>query len=388
MLHAKPHKVRAGPVQLLILQPTPFCNLDCSYCYLPDRDSTARMDWPALELAVDQVLHSRFVDETLTVVWHAGEPLVLPPEWYEEAFARIARRNRGGVKIIHSMQTNGVLINQRWIDLFRRHGVQVGLSLDGPAWLHDACRKTRSGAGSHRRVIAAVELLNDSSFDYHVICVLTAPALAAADEMHDFLRANGIRMIGFNVEEVEGPHITSSMAGPDMVAGYRSFLRRMLELSRRHGAPEIRELGAAHGLILNRDFDPSDNQQAVPLQIVSVGVNGEISTFSPELLGNRNPAYGDFVFGNVATHTLEDVLADEGFRLVQAEIQAGLRACRDSCAYFNVCGGGAPGNKLFEAGRFDVTETMFCRLTRQAPLDVVLAELEAELGLVDTVTAA
>ena len=67
-----------GPVQLLVLQPTPFCNLDCSYCYLPDRNSKARMDWATLELAVKRVLASRYVDETLSVVWHSGEPLVLP----------------------------------------------------------------------------------------------------------------------------------------------------------------------------------------------------------------------------------------------------------------------------------------------------------------------
>ena len=370
-----------GPVQLLVLQPTPFCNLDCSYCYLPDRDSSARMNWATLELAVGRVLKSRFLDKTLSVVWHAGEPLVLPVDWYEEAFARIESLNSNGTGIVHHIQTNGVLIDDRWLDLFRRHRVGLGLSIDGPARIHNIHRKTRTGAGTHHRVMRAVELLNDSGLDYHVICVLTSSAMGAADEMHEFFREAGIRQVGFNVEEIEGPHTDSSLARPEMTEAYRSFLRRMLELSKFDGVPEIRELSTARNLILNRNYDPLNNQQTTPLRIVSVGVDGAISTFSPELLGNKSSMYGDFIFGNVISHRLEDVLTDESFLAVHEQIQTGVSACRNTCAYFMTCGGGAPANKVFETGRFDATETMYCRLTCQATVDVVLAELESELGL-------
>lgn len=370
-----------GPVQLLVLQPTPFCNLDCSYCYLPNRHSTARMNWTTLELAVERVLESPFAGETLSVVWHAGEPLVLPVDWYDEAFERIETINSGRTTIQHNVQTNGVLLNDRWISLFQRHCVRLGLSLDGPAHLHDAYRKTRSGAGTHQRVMKSVELLNASALDYHVICVLTSGAMEAPEELHEFFRSYGVRNVGFNVEEIEGLHTSSSLAEPKMVEAYRSFLRRTLALSKQYGTPQIRELAVAHNLVLRRDYNPWDNHQVVPLRIVSVGVDGQISTFSPELLGNENQAYGDFIFGNVTSHGLADVLADSNFRMVHTEIQSGVRACHDACPYFMTCGGGAPANKVFEMGRFDVTETMFCRLTCQAPVDVVLADLEVDLGL-------
>ena len=317
-----------GPVQLLVLQPTPFCNLDCSYCYLPDRNSTARMNWTTLELAVDRVLTSPFVDKTLSVVWHSGEPLVLPIDWYEEAFARIESLNAGRTRIVHHLQTNGVLINDRWIDLFRRNRVGLGLSIDGPARIHDAHRKTRSGAGTHHRVMRAIDLLNNSRLEYHVICVLTSASINAADEMHNFFRDAGIRQVGFNIEEIEGLHTESSLAGAEMIEEYRLFLHRMLELSKIDGTPRIRELTTARSLILDRHYDPLNNQQTTPLRIVSVGVNGEISTFSPELLGNKNPTYGDFIFGNVKTHGLEDVLIDDSFVVIKEEIQFGVNACR------------------------------------------------------------
>src|SRR5205809_860381 len=74
--------------ELLVLQPTPFCNINCTYCYLPARTDRRRMSAAVLDATFRGVLQSRFVRNELTVVWHAGEPLALPPDWYEAAFAR------------------------------------------------------------------------------------------------------------------------------------------------------------------------------------------------------------------------------------------------------------------------------------------------------------
>ena len=72
--------VRRPKLELLVLQPTPLCNLDCTYCYLPNRRSRARMAPEVLEAAIRRAVESPFLGEELTVVWHAGEPLVLAPD--------------------------------------------------------------------------------------------------------------------------------------------------------------------------------------------------------------------------------------------------------------------------------------------------------------------
>src|SRR5262245_43455592 len=82
-------------VDLLILQPTPFCNIDCDYCYLPDRQKTARMPMEVVGAAVDQVHRSGLVRHDYTVVWHAGEPLTVGVPYYEQAFAVVRERHRG-----------------------------------------------------------------------------------------------------------------------------------------------------------------------------------------------------------------------------------------------------------------------------------------------------
>jgi uncharacterized protein len=112
---------------------------------------------------------------------------------------------------------------------------------------------------------------------------------------------------------------------------------------------------------------------------VSVSHDGAISTFSPELLGAHHPRFGDFAFGHVAAHGLADVAGGAPFLAVSREIRRGVEACRHDCRYFRWCGGGAAANKLFETGRFDTTETMHCRLTRQVVLDEVIAGIEAHM---------
>jgi uncharacterized protein len=62
-----------GPLELLVLQPTPFCNINCSYCYLPDRQDTSRMSLPTLGRTFEWAFSSGLVRQPFTLLWHAGE---------------------------------------------------------------------------------------------------------------------------------------------------------------------------------------------------------------------------------------------------------------------------------------------------------------------------
>src|SRR5262249_32909075 len=123
------------------------------------------------------------------------------------------------------------------------------------------------------------------------------------------------------------------------------------------------------------------NPMTEPLRFVSVGVNGELSTFSPELVGSSTHEFPSFVFGNVHENELADILNNPVFRRVNADIQSGVKSCRKSCDYFDIWRGGVPGNKLFENGSFATCETLFCRLSKQAVIDVVLERIEQDLGI-------
>ncbi len=368
----------AGPLDLLVIQPTPFCNIDCTYCYLPDRQSTKKITPEVLDCVFARVFEAGIVDGGFTVVWHAGEPLVLPPRFYEEAAALLARHNRAGVPVAHSFQTNATLIDADWCRFFREQRAQVGVSVDGPAFLHDRCRRTRSGQGTHARVVRGIRTLHEHGIPFHVISVLTRASLDYPDELYEFYKQEGIAHVGLNIEEIEGPHIRSSLQEEDIRERFTRFLGRFYDLARSPTWPlQVRELEGALAVLAAAGAEgPPRTHETTPLAILSVDCAGNFGTFSPELLGLASSHYGDFVLGRVQDISLRAALASPKLRAMAADIAAGLQHCRRTCAYFPYCGGGAPANKYFENGSFDSTETLFCRLNKQAVLDVVLDKLE------------
>jgi uncharacterized protein len=146
----------------------------------------------------------------------------------------------------------------------------------------------------------------------------------------------------------------------------------------------IREFDAALGKIQSqislRSFDfPHFNEQVRPFGILNLDCDGNYSTYSPELLGMNVSPYGPFSFGNILKNDFVEAVENPKFRAVFADIQSGINLCRDSCAYYGYCGGGAPANKYYENGSFATAETMFCKYSVKLPLDIVLNDLEARL---------
>ena len=180
-------------IDLLVVQPTPFCNIDCKYCYLPDRNSKAVVAPQTLHNLLSQVFASGWVRGGLSVVWHAGEPMVLPIAFYRDAFAMIERLRPRDLAVVHSFQTNGTLIDDAWCEFFAEARVNVGVSIDGPRQLHDRNRVTRSGRGTFDRTIAGIRMLRRHAVPFHVISVLSSQSMAAPARHVRFLCRRGDR---------------------------------------------------------------------------------------------------------------------------------------------------------------------------------------------------
>ena len=364
-----------------MIQPSPFCNLDCDYCYLPSRSETHRMSAETLRSVVAGIFATDLVRESLTFVWHAGEPMTVPIDWYRSAFDLIQSEAPPDLKIIHSFQSNGTLIDEKWCAFIKETGICLGLSIDGPAEIHDAHRKTRQGKGTHERTMRGVELLRSHGIDFHVIAVVTGDSLDHADEIYDFFSGNGIFRFGFNIEEQEGIH-TSSSLGIGSNPRVEAFFRRMFERQKASGGEvRIREFDfALHRIFCDREAASQEfiyeNEQVRPFGILNVDWQGNFSTFSPEMLGLPTKEYGTFAFGSFRDGGLETALSNRQFLAALNDTRAGVEKCRKECRFFQLCGGGAPANKYFENGAFDSTETAYCRHVIQLPISIVLEDLE------------
>lgn len=360
--------------RLIILQPTPFCNIACTYCYLSHRNDRTLMSRSVIDAVRDKIIAKLPRDSTAGIVWHAGEPTAAPIRWYEEAYERLEPVRPPGCNF--AMQTNGVAIDDRWTQLFRRVPTEVSLSIDGPERFHDARRLTKNGKPTWHLALRGLRRLQDAGFRPRIITVLHPGGLSSADEYFDFYRANGISDVSFSVDEMEGANRSSSFQGADHKAAIAQFIVAILKLAYKNQYPlHIREVERIAGILAGAPV--SGNELVEPWAALVVAANGSVSTYSPEFMEVKAPEYGNFVFGNILTDDLADIGNNAAFKAARGEIAKGIEACR-SCRYFDVCGGGSPVNKYCERGNLSATETEFCRLTTQAAADAFLDFLSAQ----------
>jgi len=371
------------PIQLLVLQGTPFCNIDCSYCYLPSRNDRSRMPEAVLEATIDRVVESGLLGQKLSIIWHAGEPLALPLTYYENAVALIERRLRHLTDITYRFQTNGTLVDEQWCQFFGRTRCKVGLSIDGPRPLHNLHRVTRRGAGTFDKAAAGLRRLVETEVDLHVISVLTRESLFFPDEFYRFYVDYGVRHVCFNAEQIEGVNKHSSLEDRRCEELFSQFFQRFLELvSAGRSINSVREFDHAFAALLRPPMsERAANLQVEPYVILSVSTNGDFSTYSPELLGMKDRRWGDFVLGNVFVDSLEQTSHSPKFKSLHQEIKDGVARCRSVCEFFEACGGGTPANKLYETGCFDSAETLYCRYSVKQFMQLALEAVERSCGL-------
>lgn len=326
-----------------------------------------------LERILEDALSSSFCAKHLSIIYHAGEPLVAPISFYEHAWDYAERKSEQRIVLRHFLQTNGTLITQQWISFFQKTGFNVGLSLDGPQTLHDVNRTTRTGDGTFHRVMRGVHLLKSNNVPFTVIAVVSKSTLNQTRQFHDFFVDHKIPRIGLNVEEVEHANRSSSLEDINPCA-YFDFLSELWDLCQESGL-KVREFEFAKQVIFTQL--KGDPQPIVdPLYSLTFSKHGEYTAFAPELLGAKSSSYGDFSLGNImGAHHLDTAFATEKYQRIADDFFEGISQCRNTCDYFNVCGGGNASNKYFENGGLDSTETMYCRLHVKTMMDLVTRKL-------------
>lgn len=340
----------------LVLQPTTLCNLDCSYCYLPDRKRRALMPVAVAEACADSIL-DQASSHPVDVVWHGGEPTTTPIGHFRSLLAAFEGL-RSDSKVRHGIQTNGTLIDDRWCRLFSEYAFEVGISIDGPPWANRE-RVDWQGGSTFGRTRRGIERLQAAGIDFTIICVVTPSTIGQADELIDFFGAIGCESVGFNIEEDEG----AGRAGVEERHAYE-FWRTLLRRRAAGTSLRVRELDRLNSYIsaeqasglVRRPFDP----------IPTVGCCGDTVLLSPELLGIKDDGYADFIAGNVLRTALPRMIADAHQLKYVVEFERALKACAAGCEFFSFCGGAQAGNRYFEHGDFSTAETAYCRNTRQS----------------------
>jgi len=370
-------------LNLLVIQPTSLCNLNCRYCYVPGRRDAALISDEILSVLFGKLFGSGLVGPELEILWHAGEPLTAGLPFFERA-VRIAEHHRPpGVSITHSIQTNGSLVNRNWASFFLQHRFSVGVSIDGPNWLHDQSRLDWAGRGTWDASIRGFDLLRSVGLEAGILCVLAAESLLHPDKLFAFFHDLGARWVGFNVEEVENANRISSLASApqaEIAIRYRKFIERFFELWRLCGKPfAVREFDDILNVIkYSRDGETHfrSPDETLGLAILTVQKNGDLSTFSPEFAGGVCDELNNFVIGNVLDSDFDRLETNPVYNEIRRRVVTGIRRCATECKWFMFCGGAYTSNKYFENGDLESTQTTACRLHRQVLADTLLALLK------------
>ena len=185
---------------LMIKPAGSLCNLDCHYCYYLDKAEIyhgrqPRMSEDMLETLTKQYIESNDVPE-VTFNWHGGEPLVMGLDFYRKA-VEFQRKFADG-KIIHNtLQTNGTLITSEWADFFRENDFLIGVSIDGPADIHDKFRKDKGGQPTFNKVMHAVSLLRQRGVQFNTMTTVNKVSEGRGAEVYRFLKSIGSRYMQF-----------------------------------------------------------------------------------------------------------------------------------------------------------------------------------------------
>ncbi|MFJ9949465.1 cyclophane-forming radical SAM peptide maturase AmcB [Kitasatospora sp. NPDC091207] len=354
-------RIAAVP-RTLVVQPDGYCNVGCDYCYLPEKGRRTPMPLRVAEAVARSAAQFATPAAPVDLVWHAGEPLTVGVRRFTELAEPFESLRRAGA-LHHYVQTNGTLISDRWCEFFAEREVRVGVSVDGPAGCNTA-RVDRRGRPIFDRIIKGILRLRRHGIGFSVIAVVTAESIGRPEELLEFFDSLGCHTVGFNIEESEG--VSTDRLTPSFEDA-TEFWRRTIAWTRRHPGLKVREIDRLGGYL--RSLRMGNGSRAVLIDpIPTVSSAGDVVLLSPELAGITAPAYRNFRAGNVLDHTIGEMLAAAHRLRYVDEFLTGLDACEATCEFFGFCRGAQAGNRYFENGSFDTTETSYCRVSRQALL--------------------
>lgn len=349
------------------------CNLSCDYCYVYfAADRSWRGQPPVMEVdtarqAADRI-HEHLLEHRLPqvdVILHGGEPLLAGPERLDAVLTVLRERLEPLVRLRLSLQTNGVLLDRRLLDLLLGHGVGVGVSLDGGPRAHDRHRRFANGRGSHAETLRGLRLLREPPYRrcYEgLLCTvdLRNDPVAA----YEALLRHAPPALDFLL-----PHGTWDEPPPGV--GHRTVPPRLPPGSARGAPPGPAPYAEWLGAVFDRWFDAPVQETRVrlfeelmtgllggtmrseavglsPVDLVVVETDGSIQQSDSLKAAHAGaPATGLDVF----RHSFDEAARTEAFRRQQRGL-AGLGPTCRSCALVDVCGGGLYAHRYREGAGF------------------------------------
>jgi uncharacterized protein len=168
------------------------CNLNCDYCYYLSKQDLLQTRAPRIDMAqiahlIQQVLDAQDTPD-ITFTWHGGEPTLLGVDFFRQVVATQKALLPPGRRALNDLQTNGTLIDAEWAAFLAEAEFLVGVSVDGPAALHDAHRPGKQGQPSLAATLQGIGHLRRARVPFSTLTVVNRDSPTRADAIYRFLR--------------------------------------------------------------------------------------------------------------------------------------------------------------------------------------------------------
>ena len=179
-----------------------LCNLDCRYCYYLQK---AALYPQAQSLRMDDDLLEEYIVQQIAITqepeihfsWHGGEPTILGLDFFHRIVTIQRQHQPEGSRIVNSIQTNGVLLDDDWCRFLSAEHFRVGLSIDGPPALHDPYRVTKDQKATHRQVMRGYRLLRQHKIPVDLLCVVHGKNVRHPLEVYRFFKELKAQYLSF-----------------------------------------------------------------------------------------------------------------------------------------------------------------------------------------------
>ncbi|MEW9529440.1 FxsB family cyclophane-forming radical SAM/SPASM peptide maturase [Microbispora sp. NPDC049125] len=345
------------PFRQYVIKAHSRCDLSCDHCYVYEHADQSWARRPRT-LAPETVtrIGERIAEHVLRhgldeihVVLHGGEPLLAGPAGLARIATELRRLVDRSCLIDLRVHTNGMLLDDRFCDLFADLGIKVGVSLDGDRAANDRHRRYADGRSSHAQALRAIERLRRRPELYAgLLCTVDVDNDPAA--VYEALVALDPPRIDFLL-----PHATWDVPPPrSSPTAYGDWLITAFDLWNAGGRPvDVRLFDS----IIRTTRGQASRTEAIGLQpsdLVVIETDG-----SYELVDSLKVAYeGAPATGlNVMSDSLDDVAAHPGVRARQGRAESLSAQCR-ACPVMSSCGGGLYTHR-YRSGSFD-NPSVFC----------------------------
>ena len=188
--------VSRAPVRAFHLMAKPtgaICNLDCDYCFFLSKEqlypgSPFRMPEDVLTAYLGGLLEAHRGMDEVVVAFQGGEPTMMGLEFFRHVVELEKRLAQPGQVVLNTLQTNATLIDDEWAEFLRANDFLVGVSIDGPAPLHDAYRHDKGGKPTFDRVVRGIEALKRHGAEWNALTTVNAANQDHGREVYRFLR--------------------------------------------------------------------------------------------------------------------------------------------------------------------------------------------------------